>query len=223
MGVTDWSRGAPCKIVLRTAFPEAGVARLQAVMPAGQIVTCPRDAGLMEEIGDAEILIGGLALTPHMLSRAVKLRWVQSLRAGIEGFVDPDIVARGIVVTNGRGINAATVTSGTRHILNRTVPAKMRPSAFVYNFGRGGLIDHDALCDALRQGGLASAGLDVADPGPLAVGSLLWRMPNVVLTGHTAAISPGSMNRALEFFEDNRSRYREGRRSRNLVDALEAY
>ena len=62
----------------------------------------------------------------------------------------------------------------------------MKPHAVVVNAGRGPLIVTDDLVDALRDGAIAGAGLDVTDPEPLPEGHPLWGMPNVVITPHTA-------------------------------------
>ena len=58
----------------------------------------------------------------------------------------------------------------------------MRPSAVLVNTSRGGLVDHDALVDALRAGRLAGAGLDVLEREPIPADDPLIGMPNVVLT-----------------------------------------
>ena len=54
------------------------------------------------------------------------------------------------------------------------------------NVGRGGLVDQDALEDALRSGRIAGAGLDVTDPEPLPERHSLWSAPNLLITAHYA-------------------------------------
>ncbi|WP_407539047.1 NAD(P)-dependent oxidoreductase [Deinococcus radiomollis] len=78
-------------------------------------------------------------------------------------------------------------TPATRHILNAERLALLPESAWVYNLGRGELIDPDALNAALEAGTLSGAALDVTDPEPLPVGSPLWARENVIITPHVAS------------------------------------
>lgn len=81
----------------------------------------------------------------------------------------------------------------TRHTLDAATLACMKPGALVINTSRGGLIDEAALADALRDGRLAGAGLDVFETEPLPAGSRVAGLPNAVLTPHVA----GSTQEAL--------------------------
>jgi phosphoglycerate dehydrogenase-like enzyme len=67
--------------------------------------------------------------------------------------------------------------------------ALLRPGAFVINIGRGGLLDEDALVEALRSGHVAGAALDVTEIEPLPADSPLLDVPNVILTPHVAWVS----------------------------------
>lgn len=86
-------------------------------------------------------------------------------------------------------------TPETENLLNAERIARMKSSASVINVGRGGLIDEDALCAALREGRLAMAGLDVFRWEPLPQSSPLIGLPNVVLSPHMAG---GSSDRYWE-------------------------
>lgn len=68
--------------------------------------------------------------------------------------------------------------------------AAMKPTAFLVNCARGGLVDEAALCAALAAGRLAGAGLDVYEVEPLPTASPLRRLPNVWLSAHNANASP---------------------------------
>jgi D-3-phosphoglycerate dehydrogenase / 2-oxoglutarate reductase len=80
----------------------------------------------------------------------------------------------------------APLTPATAKIVNREHLGLMKPSAFVINTARGGLVDEAALYEALAAGRIAGAGLDVFEVEPLPPGSPLRRLPNVLLTPHCA-------------------------------------
>jgi phosphoglycerate dehydrogenase-like enzyme len=77
----------------------------------------------------------------------------------------------------------------TDHFLDAAAFAHMKPSAIVYNIGRGNAIDPEALTRALRTGRIAGAFLDVLPEEPLAAHSPLWSTPNLYLWPHASAIS----------------------------------
>jgi D-3-phosphoglycerate dehydrogenase len=81
----------------------------------------------------------------------------------------------------------------TRHIVNAAFLAAMKPTAILINTSRGGLIDEQALVDAIRAGRIAGAGLDVYEVEPLPEGSPLRGLPNVILTDHAAWYSEDSI------------------------------
>ncbi|MEG8036687.1 D-isomer specific 2-hydroxyacid dehydrogenase family protein [Sphingomonas sp. LR61] len=81
---------------------------------------------------------------------------------------------------------AAAMTSGTAKLFGERQFAIMKPSARLVNIARGGLVDTDALVEALRTGAIAAAGLDVTDPEPLPDGHPLWSEPGAVITPHQA-------------------------------------
>jgi D-3-phosphoglycerate dehydrogenase len=81
----------------------------------------------------------------------------------------------------------------TRHTLDRVALSLLKPTAIVVNTSRGGLIDEDALAEALREGRLFGAGLDVLAEEPMSAASPLAGLDNVVLTPHSA----GSTEEAL--------------------------
>lgn len=72
----------------------------------------------------------------------------------------------------------------TRHIIGRAELAMMKPTAILVNAARGGVLDHDALVDALRDGTIWAAGLDVTEPEPLPRDHPLLTLENVVIAPH---------------------------------------
>lgn len=87
----------------------------------------------------------------------------------------------------------APLTPQTRHVVDATALARMKPTAIIINTARGGLIDEAALAAALDGGRLFGAGLDVYESEPLAAASPLRALRNVVLTDHTAWYSEESV------------------------------
>ena len=81
----------------------------------------------------------------------------------------------------------ASLTKDTYHAINRHRLSLMPSHAIIVNVARGPIVDTDALVDALRNGDIAGAGLDVVDPEPLPVGHPLLSMSNVVLSPHALA------------------------------------
>ena len=87
----------------------------------------------------------------------------------------------------------APLDASTRHLINARTLALMRPTAILVNTSRGGLVDHDALVDALRSSRLAGAALDVLEHEPIPADDPLIGLPNVVLTPHAAFYSEESL------------------------------
>ena len=118
---------------------------------------------------------------------------------------------------------AAPLTSRTLGMIGRRELASVKCGAYLLNVGRGGTVDEAALIEALRQGRLAGAGLDVFEQEPLSPDSPLWDMENVLITAHYAGDSPHYHERAMAIFLDNLQRYTAGQPLRNVVDKQRGY
>ncbi len=105
----------------------------------------------------------------------------------------------------------------TRHLINRDSLAAMKPGAFLLNSSRGAVVDESALVEAVESGRLAGAYLDVFESEPLPEASPLWRLPNVLVTPHTADNIDGWELEFAAFFADNLERWLAGRPLVNLV------
>jgi phosphoglycerate dehydrogenase-like enzyme len=115
------------------------------------------------------------------------------------------------------------LTPATRGLIDAEALAAMRPGAFLYNVGRGPVVDQAALEAALAEGLLGGAGLDVTDPEPLPPESPLWAMENVIITAHTSGASPRYWDRAIELVVENVRRFRAGEELVNRVDLDAGY
>ena len=96
--------------------------------------------------------------------------------------------------------------------------AKMKPSAYLINIGRGKVVSLDALTTALREKRLAGAALDVFETEPLPSESELWTMPNVVITPHVAGSTMQLGTRRLRLVAGNIDRFVRGETPINLTD-----
>jgi len=107
-------------------------------------------------------------------------------------------------------------TAQTRHIVNASTLKMMKPSAVLINVGRGNSVCEGDLVEALRDGVIGGAVLDVFEKEPLPQDSPLWLMPNVYITPHTSAISfPAEI---VKVFADNYRRFARGDSLRYVVD-----
>ena len=120
-------------------------------------------------------------------------------------------------------VNAAPLTEATVRLFGRERFARMRPTACFINVGRGETVDQDALIDALRDGVIAGAGLDVTTPEPLPPDSPLWALPNVIITAHYAGWSDTMLDRIYAIFVDNLRRFDRDEPLRNRVDVRAGY
>lgn len=99
------------------------------------------------------------------------------------------------------------LTPATRGLIGRNEIAKLKPGAIIVNTARGGLIDEDALVEALRSGHVLAAGLDVFEREPPSPEHPLLSLPNVVLTPHIAAGTRDAMRQKMQAIFDNIERF----------------
>jgi phosphoglycerate dehydrogenase-like enzyme len=114
-------------------------------------------------------------------------------------------------------------TPDTQNIINSEVLAAFKPTAFLIDVSRGGIVDHTPLINALRDKKIAGAALDVYPEEPLAPESPLWKLPNVILTPHISGNTPKYDERAVEMFSTNLQRYLAGQPLYNRIDPKRGY
>jgi phosphoglycerate dehydrogenase-like enzyme len=103
------------------------------------------------------------------------------------------------------------LTPQTRHTFDRTLLARMNPSAVLINTSRGAIVDEEALADALECGAIAGAYLDVFEREPLDASSRLWNIPTVLVTPHVSDYVADWALRYTDRFTENLARWNEGR------------
>ena len=113
---------------------------------------------------------------------------------------------------------AAPHTPETAGWFDARVIARMKPSSYLINIGRGAIVVLDDLVEALRTGVIAGAALDVYEVEPLPKDHPLWDFPNAILTPHTAGYSPAIARRHLETLVENVGRFARGEPLLNVVD-----
>lgn len=114
-------------------------------------------------------------------------------------------------------------TAETAGMLDAAALTRMRPHAVLVNVGRGSIVDEEALVDALYDGTIAGAALDVFATEPLPDGHPLWTAPNVLITPHVSAYTRHFWERESDLIVENVRRYLAGRPLLNVVDKAAGY
>jgi phosphoglycerate dehydrogenase-like enzyme len=118
---------------------------------------------------------------------------------------------------------ALPATPRTDRLMDARRLALMKRGAYLYNVGRGNAVDEAALAQALRDGTLAGAGLDVFATEPLPSESPLYGLDNLVITPHVAGYTDSYAERFAALFVDNLRRYVAGQALENVVERERGY
>jgi len=118
---------------------------------------------------------------------------------------------------------AAPETPATRHLLDAKAFSLLRPGAHLVNIARGGLVDQEALREALARDLVRLASLDCVEPEPLPAGHWLFEHPQVRLSPHISWSAPGAFDGMIEPFVENLARFREDAPLDYTVDLDERY
>ena len=130
----------------------------------------------------------------------------------------PDLVSASDVI-----VLSAALTVETRALVNRDVLARVKPGAWLINIGRGQLVDDEALIDALRDGRLGGAALDVFRREPLPAESPYWDLPNLIVTPHLSGAMEDYWTPLVGLFAENLRRFEKGQPLINVVDKAAGY
>lgn len=115
------------------------------------------------------------------------------------------------------------LTSQTRELFDEAAFTVMKDNAILVNVTRGEVMHETSLINALKNGQIGGAALDVAPREPLPADSPLWSMPNVVMTPHTAGASQFRVQRNIDRFIHNLEAYINGEKLEGIIDREAGY
>ncbi|HUG40783.1 MAG TPA: D-2-hydroxyacid dehydrogenase [Longimicrobiales bacterium] len=184
----------------------------------------------VRELGRSTVGVVGLG----GIGREVAAR-ARAMGATVVGVRRRRLPVEGVEVLSGAGaleallarshyvVLTAPETAQTRGLIDARALAAARPDAVLVNVARGGLVDEDALADALEGGRLRGAALDVFSTEPLPEGHRLWRAPRLLITPHISAYTAAFWERESALLEENFRRWVAGEPLRNVVDKGAGY
>ena len=175
--------------------------------------------------------MGTIGLEVARLSKAFGMRVLATRRSARsrttgEGDVDqvyPPGETRELLAESDFVVLALPMTPETRRVIDEAALRVMKPTAYLINVGRGGLVDETVLVRALESGEIAGAGLDVFGEEPLPADSPLWDAPNLLMTPHVSGDLIDHRVRTARFFCEQLRRYLAGEPLRNVIDPERGY
>jgi phosphoglycerate dehydrogenase-like enzyme len=171
--------------------------------------------------------LGEIGLETAKLARALGMTVSGTKRnakpiAGIDEVVTadrlPELASRADAV-----VNTLPGTPYTEKLIGRDVFTAMRPGTILVNVGRGTVVDEDALLEALGNGTVGYACLDVFAVEPLPASSPLWEHPRVLVSPHTSALSAAENRLIAERFASNLRKFLAGEPLPHRVDPVHFY
>lgn len=178
----------------RKLFPLSQAVRAGAWKPGGEDIVKVR--GKMHRLNEQTLGLVGMGRIGSLVVQKAK---AFGLRVIIfDPYLTPDMVKRlgAELVDFDRVLKEsdyislhAPLTPETEKLFGLQAFKKMKPTAYIINAARGGLIDEDALYQAITGGLIAGAGLDVTDPEPPRANHPLFKLDQVIMTGHSAWFS----------------------------------
>jgi len=164
---------------------------------AGQWLTWEPARLLGRDLHDSTVLVVGAGRIGSAVARRVEGFGARVLFAGRGDSLEP-LLARADVVTL-----HTPLSDSTRGLMGAAQLRAMKPTAYLVNTARGPVVDTGALRDALRDGVIAGAALDVTDPEPLPPGHPLLDAPNLLVVPHIASATHATREAMAEMAVDN--------------------
>lgn len=171
--------------------------------------------------------LGEIGLETARIARALGMKVSGTKRTvepieGIDRVTDnaglPDLLTTADAV-----VNTLPGTEFTEKLFNRELFAAMKPGTTFVNVGRGTVVDEDALLEALENGQVGYACLDVFAVEPLPQDSPLWNHPRVLVSPHTSALSAAENRLIADRFCSNLRAFLDGGELPHLVDPVHFY
>ena len=171
--------------------------------------------------------LGEIGLETARIARALGMKVSGTKRnvepiAGIDQVVDNDSLPA-LLATADAVVNTLPGTAYTEKLFNRELFAAMKPGTTFVNVGRGTVVDEEALLEALDNGQVGYACLDVFAVEPLPQDSPLWKHPKVMVSPHTSALSAAENRLITERFCSNLRTFLDGGDLPHLVDTVHFY
>lgn len=120
-------------------------------------------------------------------------------------------------------VAAVPDTPATRNLMNEHRLGLLPSHAVLVNLGRGSLVDEAALACALNESHLGGAVLDVTNDEPLQADHPFWTCPNTILTQHSGGGTTDELDRKIDYFLSNLTRYRTGQPLTGTIDLTRGY
>ncbi|MEJ1181807.1 MULTISPECIES: D-2-hydroxyacid dehydrogenase [unclassified Pseudarthrobacter] len=171
--------------------------------------------------------LGEIGLETARIARALGMKVSGTKRTvepieGIEQVSDNDGLS-GLLATADAVVNTLPGTPYTEGLFSREVFSAMKPGTVFVNVGRGTVVDEEALLEALDNGQVSYACLDVFAVEPLPQESPLWNHPRVMVSPHTSALSAAENRLIAERFASNLRTFLDGGDLPHLVDTVHFY
>lgn len=171
--------------------------------------------------------LGEIGLETARIARALGMTVSGTKRSvepieGIQEVAGNDGLA-GLLATADAVVNTLPGTPYTERLFSREVFAAMKPGTVMVNVGRGTVVDEDALLEALDNGQVSYACLDVFAVEPLPQDSPLWHHPRVMVSPHTSALSAAENRLITERFCSNLRTFLDGGELPHVVDPVHFY
>ncbi len=183
-----------------------------------------RTLAMLDEMTVLVVGMGGIGRETARRLAALGCRVIGVSRHEVEGFETVRVEQLADAASTADAIVLALPgTDQTVGMLSAAVLERLKPGATIVNVGRGTTIDEPALIAALQDGRVGLAVLDVTAVEPTPEDSPLWRLPNVVLAPHIAAVTDRNEERIARLFAENATRLLDGRELLNRVNTVEFY
>lgn len=184
----------------------------------------------LQEINGKTMAVVGLGAIGHEIAKKAKAMDMRVIAAKREmtqePFVDRLYRPEQLLEMLGEAdfvVVTLPLTDATKDLFGQDQFAAMKPSAFFINVSRGSVVQEKYLLQALQNGRIAGAALDVFAEEPLPTASPFWDLPNVIVTPHLSAISPVYLDRAIGLFARNLAQYIEGKPLITPIDKERGY